>query len=617
MKRIHALPPQLVNQIAAGEVVERPASVVKELVENALDAGATQVSIDIEKGGVGLIRISDNGGGIHHDDLSLSLSRHATSKIQSLTDLEKVMSLGFRGEALPSISSVSRLLLRSRTKADDTGWQVQGDGTEIETEATPVAHPVGTTVEVRDLFYNTPARRKFLKQDKTEFAHIDTVVRRVALSRFSVGFQLTHNSKVVFQSAPADSVELQQQRVAKVCGEAMVESAIRVEQKTDALSLSGWASLPTFSRSQGDMQYFYVSGRMIRDKLITHAVKLAYKDVLFGGRFPAYVLFLTIDPSEVDVNAHPTKQEVRFRESRGVHDFVYGCVKQAIANVRPEHSSGTVQMALAEAPQSQLDMAMPEPNEAQRSYSSAATPSYRVRSASAPAYSAGAGYTQASVSDQVSQYASLQNPDGGDDIGVESDTTGMPALGYAIAQLHGIYILSQSEAGLVLVDMHAAHERVTYEKLKTAVSQSRVISQPLLLPIQVTVSHAEAEIFEEHKAVLEQFGLLAMRHGEVLSIREIPALLSHTDGEQLLRDILSDLLEYGQSDRLEAMQNHLLATMACHGSVRANRQLTLPEMNALLRDMENTERSGQCNHGRPTWTVLDMKQLDQLFMRGQ
>jgi len=610
INRIHALPPQLVNQIAAGEVVERPASVVKELVENAMDAGATQIDVEIEKGGIGLIRVRDNGCGIHAEDLCLSLSRHATSKIQSLADLEQVMTLGFRGEALPSISSVARLVMKSRTAEAETGWQIQGDGRELETEASPVSHPQGTTIEVRDLFYNTPARRKFLKTEKTEFSQIDQLIRRIALSSFATGLQLKHNGKVIFKTAPATTPAQQEQRVEDVCGKAFMASAMTIEPTSDQLNLEGWASLPTFSRSQGDMQYFYVNGRMIKDKLIAHAVKLAYQDVLYAGRFPAYVLFLTLDPSEVDVNAHPSKQEVRFRESRAIHDYIYGRVKSVIAAVRPDNT------AVPTMDSTPLAMSAPKPT--------TTVASMPVKSA--PKFASQRPSTHR-VQEEMAGYAQLHAPstmtpgviEAKTEAEVQAETEVEPdfPLGFALAQLHGVYILAQNATGLIVVDMHAAHERITYERLKRAVAGEKVISQPLLLPIEVSVSHAEASLAEEHADAFETFGLKVECQGDHLSIRELPALLGNCDGEALLRDILSDLAEYGQSQRLEMRQNRLLSTMACHGSVRANRQLSLDEMNALLRDMETTERSGQCNHGRPTWSALDMQALDQLFLRGQ
>ncbi|SEB12983.1 DNA mismatch repair endonuclease MutL [Marinobacterium iners] len=622
MTRIHLLSPQLANQIAAGEVVERPASVVKELLENSLDSGADRVDLDIEQGGVKLIRLRDNGGGIDKADLPLALSRHATSKIGMLEDLEAVGSLGFRGEALASISSVSRLTLTSRPPEQESAWAVSAQGREMLAEIIPAAHPVGTTVEVRDLFFNTPARRKFLKTEKTEFRHLEEVVKRLALSCYRVGFSLRHNGKVVHQLRAADSETAREQRLSQLLGKAFVAESVALDVQAEAsgLRLWGWMGLPTFSRAQPDQQYFFVNGRVIRDKVVTHAVRQAYQDVLYHGRHPAYVLYLELDPALVDVNVHPTKHEVRFRESRLVHDFIFRTLYRVIADMRPQDTpppAGSTEAPVQSAPASWFQPGMTD---------AAVGPAAGHAAQSGIAgYAGNAGRAPSGpqVREQISAYGALHRPSGvapqplqampAVEQGVE-----MPPLGYALAQLHGIYILSQNAQGLVLVDMHAAHERIVYERMKLAFEQDRIRSQPLLVPVSVAVSGREADLAEEQPEYFERLGFRLERMGEeTLVIREVPIALAKADVALLLRDVLADLSQVGASDRIEAHLNELLATMACHGAVRANRQLTLPEMNALLRDMEQTERSGQCNHGRPTWTQLSLGQLDKLFMRGE
>ncbi|MBY4677055.1 DNA mismatch repair endonuclease MutL [Marinobacterium arenosum] len=632
MKRIHLLSPRLANQIAAGEVVERPASVAKELLENSLDAGAGKIELDIEQGGVKLIRLRDDGQGIDKEDLPLALSRHATSKIRELEDLEAVASLGFRGEALASISSVSRLTLSSRRAGDNSGWQVQTEGRDMSATVAPAAQAQGTTVEVRDLFFNTPARRKFLKTEKTEFKHLEEVVKRLALSRFDVGFTLRHNGRVIHQLRAGQSDLEMERRIAGVCGSAFIDQALRVDVAAEAsgLRLSGWMGLPTFSRSQADLQYFFVNGRVIRDKVVNHAVRQAYQDVLYHGRQPAYVLYLELDPALVDVNVHPTKHEVRFRESRLVHDFIFRTLHRVIADVRPEASVATPERegAALQAPAGRLE-STPQRFEQARMALAQREP-----------------INASGVAEQISRYGALhgepvdQSPAGSvpdlmrsspqrpsapvispamqPAMSPAADDEECPPLGYAVAQLHGIYILAQNSAGLVLVDMHAAHERIVYERMKSAFDTEVIRSQPLLVPVSLAVSAREADCFEEQAAVFERLGFKLDRLGEeTLLVRQLPVALAKADVEQLVRDVLSDMLMFGSSSRIEQSINELLATMACHGAVRANRQLTLPEMNALLRDMERTERSGQCNHGRPTWTQLSLAELDKLFMRGQ
>ncbi len=614
--RIQKLSTRLTNQIAAGEVVERPSAVVKELLENSLDAGARSIDIDVEQGGRKLIRLRDDGCGILKEDFFLALSRHATSKIHSFDDLACVASLGFRGEALPSISSVSRLELRSCARGDDSGWCVTGDGGDTISEPQPVAHPEGTTIEVRDLFFNTPARRKFLRTDKTEFSHLETVVKRIALSRFDVAFSLRHNQRTVLKLRPAQSEPAQRQRVAQVCGPAFIDQALWVDYQVAGLHLWGWVAQPTFSRSQADLQYFYVNGRMIRDKLVAHAIRQAYQDVLYHGRHPAYVLYLSLDPAAVDVNVHPTKHEVRFREGRTVHDFLFRSLHQALADVRP----GTVDTESGEiiaAPVGQtiteqsLQRSAPPTEGATGRYPGGSPGGHHQRQASM-AFAVGAQRPGLQA-----LYQGAQTLPAGD-TGQDMESTEAPPLGYAIAQLHGIYILAENAQGLIVVDMHAAHERITYERMKTALDGEGVRSQPLLVPISIAVSDSEARLATEFAEIFGELGFVVEAMGpETLVVRQVPSLLRDADVETLLRDVLSDLLTYGTTQRVREAINELLGTMACHGSVRANRKLTIPEMNALLRDMERTERSGQCNHGRPTWVQMDMTALDGLFLRGQ
>ncbi len=616
---IRQLPNHLINQIAAGEVVERPASVVKELLENALDAGSSRIEIDIEQGGGKRIRIRDNGGGIPHTELALALSRHATSKIASLDDLEQVRSLGFRGEALPSIASVSRLILSSRHTDAPQGWQLFGDGQEVFEEPEPVAHATGTTVDVVDLFFNTPARRKFLKTEKTEFGHIEDTVRKLALSRFDVGFELNHNQKNTLRLRPTDDRSGAERRVADICGSAFVEQSLYLDYEAAGLRLWGWVGLPTFSRSQADLQYFYVNSRNIRDRLIGHAVKQAYQDVMYHGRHPAFVLFLELNPQLVDVNAHPTKQEVRFREGRLVHDFLFRTLHQALADIRPgDESSAPTQLP---TPSAVIPPAALEENPPQSPFFKGGSEERR------PVYQAQHQQRlQMPVREQMAVYQQLYQPvelkpnlqQREPTAPLPPDTDDLPPLGYAIAQLHGVYILAQNASGLVVVDMHAAHERITYEYLKQSMAQDAIRSQPLLVPGSLNVSKKEADQAEQHADTFRTLGFELDRLGlEKLTIRAVPSLLKDSDTEALVRDVLADLITHGESSRIQNAMNEILATMACHGSVRANRKLSIPEMNALLRDMERTERSGQCNHGRPTWTQMSLDQIDKLFLRGR
>ena len=607
--RIHALPTQLVNQIAAGEVVERPASVVKELVENSLDAGATRIQIDLEQGGIKLIRIVDDGCGIAADDLALALSRHATSKLAELADLDRIASMGFRGEALPAIASVSRLTLVSRAEGADCAWEIDGDGDTPR----PAALGAGSVVTVRDLFYNTPARRKFLRTDKTEFGHVEQVVKRLALVRQDVGFDLRHNGREVFGTRPGGDRAAHERRLAGLLGEGFVEQSVHVEHAAAGLTLRGWVARPTFSRSQADMQHFYVNRRMVRDKLVAHAVRQAYQDVLYHGRHPAYVLFLDLDPALVDVNVHPTKHEVRFRESRLVHDFLFRTLHQVLAERVVDAAAGD-SGAVAEPPAGPFPAGDSMPATSARPPAQAAM---RLGVAEQrAAYRLAREWQHPVPADHAADTASRPTPEAE---AVVADVVEDEApLGFAIAQLHGVFVLAQNRQGLVVVDMHAAHERITYESFKRAREGEGIKAQPLLVPVTVAVSRREADLLDSHANVFSELGMEVGRLGsEQLVVRALPALLRDADAERLLRDVLADLVVHGSSTRILEHINEVLGTMACHGSVRANRRLGLAEMNALLRDIERTERSGQCNHGRPTWVQLDMAALDRLFLRGR
>jgi DNA mismatch repair protein MutL len=584
---IRELPGHLVNQIAAGEVVERPASVVKELVENSLDSGADDIVVDVLAGGSKLIRVRDNGSGIDKSELLLALSRHATSKISSLDDLESVVSLGFRGEALPSIASVARLELVSHAAGVDTAWKVVAEAGEV-TAPHPAAHPQGTTVEVHDLFYNTPARRRFLRTERTEFGHIEKWMRRLALSRPNVTFTLTHNRRAVLQLQAADDAAGRLRRIARICGEAFAEQALFIQHETDGMALEGWLGLPTYNRSQPDQQYWFVNGRSISDKTLGHAARHAYRDMLFHGRFPAYVLNLTMNPAEVDTNAHPAKHEVRFRDGRRVHGIVSQAIASALTETRPGGHESMPASIVRPAGSSQHAMSL------------------------RPAGHASAG----GIQEALAGYDVLSS--GTAALKADVDPGDVPPLGFALAQLAGVYILAENSDGLIVIDMHAAHERITYEKLKSNFDDKSLVRQPLLVPVTVAVAENEADLVENSGAKLESIGLVVDRAGPTsLVVREVPALLKNSDVDSLLRDLIADLAEAGHSSRLEDVSHDYLATMACHHSVRANRQLTIEEMNALLREMESTERADQCNHGRPTWTVISMADLDRLFLRGQ
>lgn len=603
--RIERLPSQLANQIAAGEVIERPASIIKELVENSLDAASSQIDIDIDKGGIQRIRIRDNGHGIHKDDLLLALDRHATSKIRHLEDLTQIKTLGFRGEALASISSVSRLHLNSSINTTNQGWQIAVDY-QNEPVLMPISHPKGTTVEVHELFFNTPARRKFLRKEQTEFSHIEELVKRLSLSHFLVGFTLNHNKRLIHQLYPAVDKIMQEERIKALCGQVFVENAIYVDVEALDLHLSGWISLPTFSRSQTDLQYFYVNNRIVKDRLINHAVKQAYHDVLYHGRHPAFILFLEIAPQSVDVNAHPAKHEVRFRESRIVYDFIKQCLQKALANTFPVSATATSLLQPTNVNETQ-----PILKNLSKQITSPTT-SLPVESPLIPYAVAPTEIKNVQMDLPQKSINVFQSPQQMDSLEID------PPLGFALAQLHGIYILAQNTFGLVLVDMHAAHERILYERLKNDIKQSGISKQTLLIPISLTLTRKEIEILEEYHSLLEQFGFELENLGpETIIIRQIPSLLSPIDIKQFIHDIFSDLNEHEMSQRFPEKINALLSSIACHSAIRANRMLTLPEMNQLLRDMEKTERSNQCNHGRPTWKQLSLSEIDRLFLRGR
>jgi DNA mismatch repair protein MutL len=576
---IRILEGPLVDQIAAGEVIERPASVVKELVENALDAGARSIFIEVEHGGIRLIRVRDDGAGIPAAELRLALARHATSKIASLEDLERVASLGFRGEALPSIASVSNLRLVSRA-------QGAGEGAELESvqgqagRARPASHPPGTTVEVRDLFHRVPARRKFLRAETTEFQHVLKTVVRLALSRFDVAFGLTHNRRQQFALPKAVARAEREARIADLVGTEFVAASRHLTFAQGGLALEGWIGMPSASRAQTDRQFLFVNGRMVRDRLLASAVRLGYRDVSHGGRHPAWLLYLTLDPLAIDVNAHPQKLELRFRDARGVHDFLFRTVERALAQAgQGEHGTAPVAArALWGGTESPASAAL-----------SLAEPPFRYGDAP-PAPPA----------------VTLGGP------------AGDHPLGHAIAQLHGIYIVAQSAEGMVLIDMHAAHERILYERLKAALDSGRGPRQALLMPALLETSEAEAELAQQRADELTAAGFAVDRIGpSTLAVREVPVALAGEDVAGVLGDALADLGAGGMAHRIDGSQNELLANLACRSAVRAHRQLTIPEMNALLRDMEQTERSGQCSHGRPTWTRLTLAELDRIFLRGR
>jgi DNA mismatch repair protein MutL len=593
---IRVLPEQLIHQIAAGEVIERPASVVKELVENSLDAGASRVEVEIEEGGIRLCRVRDDGCGIESDELALALSRHATSKIASIDDLERVETLGFRGEALPSIASVSRMKITSRASDAEFAHAISADNGALS-DLVPAPHPIGTTAEVRDLFFNVPARRKFLRSERTESQHISRMLERLALSRFDVAFSLRNGTQRQFDFPAAATRVERERRLAEVVGDEFVANSIFVETEVAGMRLEGWLCLPTFARAQADLQFFYLNGRVLRDRLLANAVRLGYRDVLYGGRQPAYVLFLSIDPTQVDVNAHPAKLEVRFRNGRNVHDFLFRTVERALSESRAGSGvDGTMP--------TRIDRILGE--DAKAGW-------WPARGA----MQAGLGLTvqDTSRSDVERSADSNLSALSADSQAVAAD---LPPLGFALAQLNGIYILSQAPDGLILVDMHAAHERTTYERMKSALANGGIPTQTQLVPLIVTVSPGEADVVEQHAAVLASAGLTLERSGPMgLRVRSAPVFLRVADLPDLVRRLCSDLLEHGATRGVDEAVNEVLGTIACHGAVRANRQLSVTEMNALLRDMERTVRADQCNHGRPTWTYVSMSDLDRLFLRGR
>jgi len=594
---IRRLPELLINQIAAGEVVARPSSVVKELLENSLDAGARSIQVSLEQGGKRLIRVIDDGHGIAREELPLALARHATSKIRSLAELEEVASMGFRGEALPSMAAVSRMVITSRTAEAEHAWQVKAADGEVEAAA-PATGATGTMVELHDLFYNVPARRKFMRTDRTEFSHVDELLKRFALARADVGFQLQHNNRIVRRFPPARTEQEMTGRLTTVLGREFVDHVLDINEQRGSFGLRGWVAEPRYNRPQADRQFFFVNGRVVKDRLVAHAIRQAFRDVLFHGRHPAFVLYLEMPFSGVDVNVHPQKHEVRFRDSRALHDFIYSTLNRCLAG------AGVGGGGLR--------------------------PGTEVRDPAGVASSGDWPAQQAamplSVADQVQGYAQLvSSPLAG--VGgaagtampaAQESSEEIPPLGFALAQLHGVYILAQNQQGLVLVDMHAAHERITYERLKAGLQESGIRSQNLLVPVSVHVSEREADMVEEHAASLELLGIECERLGpQTLVVRKVPTLLQHSDMGRLLQDVLSELASDGKSLKIESEMDKVLSAMACHGSVRANRILNIAEMNSLLRDMERTERSAQCNHGRPTWIQLDMQSMDRLFLRGR
>ncbi len=583
---IRQLPAHLVNQIAAGEVVERPASVVKELLENSLDAGATRVELELEEAGIRLCRIRDNGGGIPRDELPVALARHATSKIGSLEDLEQVATLGFRGEALPSIASVSRLTLISRHRDAASGYSVTGDEGG-PAPAAPAAHPPGTTVEVRDLFFNTPARRRFLRSERTEFAHVRATIESIALSRGSVAVRVEHNERVVLDLPAAQSDADLAVRIGRICGEEFIRNAVHLERGAAGFALRGWIVRPTHARSQPDLQHVFLNGRAIRDKVLAGAIRAAYRDVLYRDRWPAYVLYLDMDPAWVDVNAHPAKHEVRFRDPGNVRDFVRRAVEDALAGQGAAGAAPGGEPAVPADGAVTASLALGIPGD---------------RGATPP--------TPGQVCDAGPDYRVAE--------GTPEPAPGTPALGFAIAQLHGIYILAETAAGLVVVDAHAAHERITYERLKASIRQSSVQSQALLLPESLPVTEAEAERAAHHAGLLERCGFDLRRTGaDRLTLRAVPAVLAGDDAVSLVRGLVARLHDDITFDELLGLLDRCLADVACHASIRANRRLSIEEMNSLLRDMERTPRSEQCNHGRRTRVALSLPELDRLFARGR
>jgi len=602
MSAIHLLSDQLISQIAAGEVVERPASALKELLENSLDAGSTEINVSLTQGGVKQLRVADNGVGVALDDLALALMRHATSKINSLDDLENVASLGFRGEALASIASISRTQLISRHSNEKHAWQISSDGADVGSPE-PAALDAGTIVEVNDLYFNTPARRKFLKTEATEFGHCEDAFKRIALSRPDVGFMLQHNGRALMRLSAAEP----QKRFVDVLGADFAAEALMVDEAAAGLRFWGMTAKPTFSRHSRDTQYVYVNGRFVRDKLISHAIRQAYQDVMHGDRHPAFVLFLELDPSLVDVNVHPAKTEVRFRDGQAVHRFIFHALHKALATPTGESNLVTA----SQAPSNPFSLQ----SGSVRNY-----PTFQSQ-IDLRAQQSSASYSNTDFYQKLFGDIKPQAPIDAASEAVESQHQDHP-LGFAVAQIHGIYVLAQNHLGLVVVDMHAAHERIMYEQLKNALDGESVPMQPLLLPVSFQADRLEVATVEDELSAgqgnLKQLGFdIAVLSPTTLAVRAVPMMLKDADAVALARDVLRDLREYGASRALTERRNEMLGTMACHAAVRANRSLTIPEMNALLRDMEATERSGQCNHGRPTWFQVTMGELDKMFMRGK
>ncbi|EDP46034.1 DNA mismatch repair endonuclease MutL [Rickettsiella grylli] len=613
LSRIQRLPHHLANQIAAGEVIERPASIVKELIENSLDADSQHIDIDILKGGIQRIRVRDDGRGIHKEDLILALDRHATSKMNTLNDLERIKTLGFRGEALASISAIARLRLSSSIETTHGGWMITSDYHHDRiADPVPCPHTQGTCVEIQDLFFNTPARRKFLKSEQTEFGHIENIVTRLSLSHFSTRFTLHHNKQRIYHLLPAPDEITKEKRIATLCHPSFIENAIYIDMQATDLHLWGWISLPTFSRSQPDLHYFYVNQRIIKDKLINHAIKHAYQDVLYKGRHPGFILFLEIDPSAVDVNAHPAKYEVRFRESRLVYDFVKQSLLNALANTYPQSPpcSDPLPVQSTELSQKIVDRPMPPPHSQQNHLPLQVTKN-DVPLATKTVH-------DASVMVQDAQKLFIAEEPTVSQVKKSNEKPiADPPLGFALAQLRGIYILAENTQGLIIVDIHAAHERILYERLKQNLQSAGLKTQVLLLPITLTLTREELQFVEQCKQLLTQFGFEIETLGpETVVIRQIPELLSDTNIEQLIHDVLNDLTQHDESQQLSVKINELLSSIACHSAIRAHRTMTLPEMNQLLRDMEQTLRSNQCNHGRPTWKQWSISEIDRLFYRG-
>jgi len=596
MAAIHVLPDLLIDQIAAGEVVERPAAALKELLENSLDANAHDISIQLASGGIKLLKVSDDGAGIGQAELALALARHATSKIATLEDLERIASLGFRGEALASIAAVSNLTLTSRTRDSDHAWSIAAEGGAVSTPK-PAAYDAGTSVEVRDLYFNTPARRKFLKSEATEYAHCDEVFKRVALARPETGFRLQHNGRAQAHLKAQNAAD----RITAVLGDEFAAATIAVDAHSNGLRLTGVVGLPAAARGGRDAQYFFVNHRFVRDKVLSHALRQAYQDVLHHDRHPSYVLFLEIDPARVDVNVHPAKSEVRFRDSQAMHQFVFHALSRALAGTV---AGGAADVGAGLAAQSSVAGFMPMQHRMSLGVAQPTAAYATLFGREYVARSAAAGEAAA----QLPPFAQT---------GAE-----IPALGYALAQLRGIYILAQNEHGLVIVDMHAAHERIVYEKLKIQLDTDRIVMQPLLIPVVFNAQRIDVATAEEHAETLAKIGFeIAALSPTALAVRGVPVALKDADAGELARDVLAEVRESGAdgltSGVLALRQNELLSTMACHSAVRANRMLTIQEMNALLREMEATERSGQCNHGRPTWHQISIAELDRLFMRGR